>query len=98
MSALAGGVYYAQMPTQRRPIVQEVDGGWTFAYDDLCVPAPPPLPCVPAKRTLFITKGYESNILPQSRRLKSVDTVDDAREEAEKVADMVEGKYKGEPR
>jgi hypothetical protein len=89
--SLAG---YQQYTSVRHPTIEQVGDGWNFTYD-LCIPAPKPMKCFPSTRTLFIPKGDYSRYFPQARRLKAVETEDDAREEAEKVSDMIEGKYKG---
>jgi hypothetical protein len=97
LASLAGiSVYCHQYASVRHPSIEKVKDGWNFTYD-LCVPAPMPMHCIATRRIIYVPKGYKSAILPDPKRLKSVDTRTDAREEAEKVADMVEGKYKGEP-
>jgi len=93
-SLAGGGSYYQYYTSVRHPTVEQTDEGWNFTYN-LCIPRPIPLKCVPVTRTLPVPKGAESRMLPKPHRLKDIETIDDAREEAEMVADMIEGKYKG---
>jgi hypothetical protein len=97
LAVIAGGtLFYRQYTSVRHPVVEKGGDGWNFIYD-LCIPAPMPMHCVESRRTIYVPKGYTSAILPHPHRMKAVETLADAREEAELVADMVEGKYKGEP-
>ena len=79
-----------QYATSRHPTVTEVDKGWEFNYE-LCHPMPPPLECIYGPFKIFVPKGTTpSPGRPYAKRLVSIDTAEQARGEAEQLADIEE--------
>lgn len=69
----------------------EQDGkkGVTFAME-LCVPMPAPAKCEVRKYGLFVPYGKEAFGMPYSQRPVDIETVEEARLEAEVRADTIE--------
>ena len=79
--------------TTRHPFVEEVKDGWAFTYD-LCVPMPYPVPCTMRTFTIAVPKGTKMPNMPNPVRPKDIETLEDARIEAEMKADMIENVHK----
>lgn len=94
VSILAVGItLVCQYSLTRHPMIEEAGNGWAFTYD-LCVPQVPPNVCQKQRFKLVVPKGTIAEGMPYVQRPIDIETVEQARIEAEARADMIENIHK----